>query len=657
MDSAAQGFVLVKNLGCMCPPAAVLANTQCQAAPIGGYVDIFGDYRACTADTYGTVPMATTEQACAPCPPYTFSNASQSSVCQLCLPPSVPDPSRSACIEQCPGGSRPVDGGCAACPSGQTFAGGACVQCPPNTTSAPGSGIYTCDVPTTTASCLAAAEENITVFTISVLGFRPVDMAVARNGSVYIAAFQLLVLVDRSGSSIQTPIPDLGLVRSLALQPNDERVLYAAITQQEVLCFTSVGSAKLQWTSKVFVPNSVIVGIRTQPLSLWDISTNSVFVEAAPFYRGDAQNLIMAMTTAGGSVYLMLQHITLGNQSVILPSASGVSVLARGVWNPYLALWRGRLVLSRFNAIVGLTDGGMIAGVQNLTGNVVGGASMARFTGPGPMSEAPNPDMLLVADQNALRVLYASPACECAENQYLYNAGCRACPVGLVSMQGGETCTTCTQGQYNDAATGACVPCPKARWWAPIPAQPCSPLVDTMVAMDASGLSMLDIGNELLSPSALLLLQTLMKQKDYVSLQTLVLPLMSESVMQDAAANARFWMRLARVTPLPTIYISTQPSMALNVDLPLELPGFWVECSQYVLQYEDCTCDLPAGRLLSLYLVAFRLFGPAFGIPWLPQLWHPCILSFLRHSALGITACPILALPRKLPALSAELRP
>jgi hypothetical protein len=33
----------------------------------------------------------------------------------------------------------------------------------------------------------------------------------------------------------------------------------------------------------------------------------------------------------------------------------------------------------------------------------------------------------------------------------------------------------------------------------------------------------------------------------------------------------------------------------LDVTLELLLPGFWVECSQYVLQFETCYCNLPKG--------------------------------------------------------------
>ena len=27
------------------------------------------------------------------------------------------------------------------------------------------------------------------------------------------------------------------------------------------------------------------------------------------------------------------------------------------------------------------------------------------------------------------------------------------------------------------------------------------------------------------------------------------------------------------------------------------MAGFWIQCGEYVLQYETCTCDLPAGGL------------------------------------------------------------
>ena len=134
-----------------------------------------------------------------------------------------------------------------------------------------------------------------------------------------------------------------------------------------------------------------------------------------------------------------------------------------------------------------------------------------------------------------------------------------------------------------------------ARWWAAQSLMPCSEFIDTLVPANAEALSLNDILSELLPPYPLLL-QTLMLHQDYISLQTLVLPLTADSLLLDMAANSRFWTRMKRITP---------PQQGLD----LELPGFWVQCSPYVLQTEPCVCELPAGgvRLLMSCLCATHL--------------------------------------------------
>ena len=49
----------------------------------------------------------------------------------------------------------------------------------------------------TSSSYVEHSPQNMSVFTIAVLGVHPIDMVVARNGTVYVAAFQLLIVVDR----------------------------------------------------------------------------------------------------------------------------------------------------------------------------------------------------------------------------------------------------------------------------------------------------------------------------------------------------------------------------------------------------------------------------------------------------------------------------
>ena len=643
VDGRRRGVLHIPTLGCFCPPGYAIQNQgkmKCQPAPIGGYVDLFGQFNECPAGTYGDQTQGTAEEVCRPCPPLTISNESQSSMCTLCLDATLrPDPTKTMCVSECPIGTNGDAGGCSVCDAGYSGSGcmpcGAntfsdpsigiysCVTCPPNTTSIQGSsecflvcGSGTCS-PNGRGACLPLAwkENKGVVFTVAVTGFKAVDMAVARNGSVYIAGYQQLVVVDQGGNSMIISLSVLSLVRGIALS-QDEGILYAVVTGEQVLCFTFVGIAsRFQWTSKVFVPGAVLVGIRTfqqsSMLALWSLNTNSIMhfnLESSTIFSSDAQNLIVAMQTSSQTL-VMLQHVALGNQSVIaLPSNQ---VIARNTnsetaWNPYMVVWRGNLVLSSYNSIVANS---IVAGARNLTGRVDSSALQdARFTAPGPMVAAPQENMLLVLDQNALRVLYdTSQECECSESFFLSDGGaCVACPVGFMSMGGSQTCTSCTEGQYNDLTSGGCVPCPRAQWWAS-EKKPCSAFIDTMVGVDSVGLSLSDILSELAAASAsVLILESLMLRKDYVSMQTLVLPIASNAMFLDAAAQSRFWIRSQRITPPPVIYVSTQPNAPLHLVLPLELPGFWIECSQYVLQIETCSCDLPAGNLLvCFYAVCF----------------------------------------------------
>ena len=442
MDPWGQRLVQISNLGCLCPPGFTMLqveSTHCQPAPAGGFVDVLGTFSACPPGTFGLGAQATTSQACQPCPPFTISNESQSTFCTLCPGNSTPDPSLTACLPACPQGTQALPGACRACPPGQTLTGGRCQSCPANTYS-PAYGAYACapcaagswSAPGASA-CSAgtpALHQDLMVFTVAVLGVHPIDMAVASNGTVYIAAFELLLAIDRSGGSTQAPLTELAMVRALALKP-DESVLYAAISEEQVLGFTSVGTVLMAWTSKVWVPQSVTVGLAAvgpNTLAVWDAAANAVLLAPSQtlLLQGGMANTIVAMK-ANSSLYLlvMLQNVDWGNQSILqlLPFMSPVQPLdvqQAQPWNPYLGFWRGVLILSSHNAILGL------AGSPNQTGRVDGMVQEARFTAPGPMAQAPNPNMLLVADQNALRVLYVNPMGSASQTSMRSRAACPA---------------------------------------------------------------------------------------------------------------------------------------------------------------------------------------------------------------------------------------
>ena len=592
---ANMSFYLMRNLGCRCPPGYTIMQIEtvghCQPSPAGGYVDLLGRFVVCPAGTYAPQPMATVAEACVQCPPFTFSAENQSVLCELCM--GTPSPTSAYCLTTgCPNGTLMQPGQCAACPEGQTAVGAACVACPLGSYSDPAEGLYTCAACEEDSQssfcpqpCTALPSSLELVSSINVLGGHPVDLAVAQNGTLYVATYQSLVIVGQNGGSSMVFLPEFALVRGIALGQG-EAVLYAAIMQGRLLCLAMGGT--VQWYAAL-PPLTVGVGVRLWQgqLVVWDAQNNAVMGAArgSVLFQGDSQNGIVALNAAGDMLWVMLQNGQQGNQSVV--SAVDGRVWARNTepstaWNPYLVVWRGQLVLSSGNAIVGL------AGLANATGRVDGPPSTARFTSPGPMVVAPrkDEDMLVVADQTGLRLLLWNPVCRCDAGTYQGEAGCLLCPAGLYSMAESRTCTPCGEGQYNDAVSGNCVPCARSMWWED-GLRPCPRLVDTMVSVDASGVSLSDITSELLlQPQQELLV---MAGCDYVSQQTLVLPIAYDAVLQDAAANSRFWMRMPRVTPPPHVYVD---DVELYLDMPLVLPGFWVQCSKSVLQFEPCTCDL-----------------------------------------------------------------
>jgi hypothetical protein len=622
LDVARQAFYLAPNLGCLCPPGfaslAQIENQHCQPAPAGGYVDVLGRFVACPPGTMGTLNLATVQQTCAPCPPATISNQSQSTRCAVCLPGTVPDPLRTTCVPTCPEGTQPLASGCRPCATrGQTFhsPSGRCVPCPENTYSDPDQGLYTCaPCPGPSPPCPLPCGQNnseSTTVTIAMLGVRPVDMAVSqRNGTVYIAAFQVLITVGHSGNALEVILPEFALVRGIALGPN-EAVLYAAVTQASLLCIAFADTPRLlrrwYWPSPVG-PSAVLVGVRlSQTVTVvWDAASNRLrAVPSLLIVDPPAESEIMAFTVSASSGDILIMYRNTSSLSLAQPQQTLMThkgvLLARNTdpataWNPHLAVWQGQLMLSSVNAIV-QPSSGQVWGLRNTSGRVdASRPSDARFTSPGPMAEAPNAHMLLMVDQIGLHVLFRSAcASACPEAYYHYhypstnNDECRPCPEGWVSMLGSNACTACTQGQFTHPTRGKCVPCPRIRWWTE--SLPCSHIVDTMVGAEASGLTLSDMVGELLTGNPL----GIMQQKDYVSLQTLVLPAPVDTVLLDAAANARFWTRAQRVTPPPEVFVSGE---MLDLHLELELPGFWVACSDYVLEIETCDCQLPAGGIL-----------------------------------------------------------
>ena len=609
-DVAHAAFYLASNLGCLCPPGYAVAQIEsqhCQPAPPGGYVDVLGNFIACPPGTFGQLDLATARQSCLVCPPLTVSNQTQSTRCTLCSS-GIPDPLHVGCVQECPAGTQKTPSGCVACPlRGQTFGPepGACVSCPPGTYTDPEQGVYTCvpcpgpSPPCPLPTCNASAGA---VVTITMLGVRPVDMAVVRsNGTVYIAAFSTLISVGHSGNALEVILPELALVRGISLGPNDS-VLYAAVTQSSLLCIAFADSPSLlrrwYWIAPAG-PRAVLVGVRflDPQLVVWDAATNSVLGvpgTSSISFKPDADVVMALAASTSVGFLIMVRDRLAGNQSIwtherVLLAQNQAPETA---WNPYMAFWGQRLVVSSYNAI--LVVGEHTAwGVRNLTGRVdAEGAADARFTSPGPMAEAPQEHMLLVVDQLGLRLVYGGESCVCPASFFGISDHCMPCPSGWVSMFSSQTCTTCTYGQFTNPGNGACVPCARIRWWNE--QQPCSPILDTMVGADASGLTLSDMIGELLPPEVTTL-ELLMRNRDYISLQTLVLPVPVDAVLLDAAANARFWLRAQRVTPPPEVYVLGQ---LLDLYLELELPGFWVACSDYVLQIETCSCELPSGGIL-----------------------------------------------------------
>lgn len=659
-----QEFYRVNTLGCACPPGyALLPDTpHCQLAPPGGYVDVMGNFIACSPGTFGTQESATSRQTCQPCPPFKISKHSQSIACSTCAVAAYNTSAvllphnhqRTECVltADCPRGSfLSTNGSCSACPAGSTSSNGKCAVCPQNTYSNPSSGILECipcqqgkiSIPgssfcSTVCSkgcaprgyeeCSLVDEANSTrrdlLLSISILGTKAVGAAMAANGTIYIAGFQLLIVIERSGSSINIPLSEFTMVRDVSLSL-DESILFAAITGEEILCFTFVGTPRLTWTSKTTILGSAIVGVRpitNERLLIHDAASNRIltihpvngWVNIA--YSGDSENsIIVSMFSPKDTddLFIIIQdkintnQRTTTNQRVvittILQKGKRVLTFPGMVLNPYMTIWQGRLVLSVQNSIAWLVEKEgtpslqTLVGLRNISGRVDNIGEVARLTVPGPM--LPTSKTLMVVDQTALRMIYPmGDTCHCDEDFYSQNQACIPCPKGLYAMSGATGgCTNCARGQYFDAS-GRCIPCPKAKWWWD-DRDVCPTVIDTMVGRDVSGLSMQDIFMEMsIENPQHSDAMNIMKSYDYVSMHTLEIPLHEESIMQDNAARGRFWIRSKRITPPPLIFISTSPNTPLHTDfLKMTLPGFWIVCSLPVLQTETCSCDLPQGGI------------------------------------------------------------
>jgi hypothetical protein len=639
---------------------AEIQKQHCQPAPAGGFVDVLGHFVPCPIGTYGTLSLATTQQTCALCPPSTISNQNQSTHCTPCSKGLISTPKRTECLQSCPLGtfysSSPfTTSDCLVCPiQGQTFDLDtfSCITCPEGTYTDPENEIYTCiPCPGPSPPCpihcpsaslsLNSSSSSQLVATIAILGIHPIDMTVAKkNGTVYIAAFQSMISIGQSGNVLEVNLPQLAMVKGIALN-QDESILYAVITQASLLCLTFVDSPQLLHSWYLASPiklNSLLVGIRlwnSQPkpmLILWDATTNNLYcsftttISTSSFFlcisqqqgiQTTNQEIIISFTTSSSTIFIMYRNQN--NKNIQTIRTHKGHLIAQNSnpstnWNPYMAIWQNHyLMLSSYHACILLylqknTSKILtttIWGIQNVSGRVDSDNPMnVRFSNPGPMVEAPNSNMLLMVDQISLRVLFKSIVIDddhhtegfecpdCPEGYYSKSNHCIPCPTGWFSMLGSKTCTTCTQGQFTNPKDGKCTPCPKIQWWNDT-LLPCSHIVDSMVGSDTSGLTLNDIISELLFSKSNTLI--IMQEKDYVSLQTLISPLPMDTVLWDSAANARFWIRSQRITPLPEVYIFNE---LLDIDLELDLPGFWVTCSKYVLETEPCTCHLPAGGLL-----------------------------------------------------------
>ena len=660
-DSVRRVFSRVNTVGgCSCPAgyALVGGEAHCQVAPAGGYVDLWGNFITCLPGTFEGQMRATSRMACQPCPPFKIAPNSQSTSCSPCLLFSetlrlLPhNPNRTRCLgadEVCPEGSYLALGGCKTCPAGSaavSAAVGICQPCPPGTYSNPSSnGILACTAcaagkvapnpsstscaalcsaghhcaPRSDGVCVPSLEKEL-VMTVSVLGVKAVGADAASNGTVYIASFQLLTVVDQGGSSINIPLTEFTLVRDLKLS-QDEKVLFAAVTSQEILCFTFVGSQRMTLTRTTVIQGALIVGIIPRyngTMLVHDAALNRIALvgeQSAVVYdsgRNSSSAVILAMLLAEetATLYILLQSQDM--QKIVLVSLkedappTKTLVPDEMILNPYMGFWRGRLLLSTQNAIATLGENGeliRLAGASNISGRVDHTGEAARFVTPGPMITARiHPDMLLVVDETALRVVFAlGSSCLCDKDHYLLHlqedVACIPCPEGTFAAPGTVgTCSACQRGQYFDASD-RCVPCPKVRWWLTAEGLASCPLVlDTMTGRDAAGLSMMEIFWEMSkeNPQHYTAL-SLMASHDYVSMHTLRIPLQQDSLMQDDAARGRFWARVKRIAPPPEIRSSTSPNAQPEVDVVL--PGFWIVCSAQVLQTESCSCDVPEGGI------------------------------------------------------------
>lgn len=658
-DSLNQSFARINSLGCICAPGYALLPSSpqpphCQIAPAGGYVDILGNFIPCPAGTFEAHALATSNVACLACPPFKIAQRAQSVACSPCISTKndtgemilLPhNPERTHCLaqgESCPLGTYLATGACLACPAGFSSVSPStpdCRRCPYDTYSDPSTGAFSCTqcpqgkTSREGSACSSLCPKNgcasrgegpcvpsrtdggQMVVTITILGIDPVAADAASNGTVYVAGFQLLIVIDKSGSAIHIPISEFTMIRDIKLS-HDENVLYAAVNAQDLLCLTFVGTPRIAITQTTCMPGAAIVGIfpvdHEGQLLVHDTLSNSIslgkpsrHIPWTTVYSGQSHNtLILSMLAVPSPkstlVYILVQRRAAQLQQQLIAidlffnTSSQMVGIVNTTMNHHFAYWRDQLTVSVQNAVGWLTGPGTVAGMQNVSGRVDQMDTSARFTLPGPMiSHRLNPKVLLVVDKTGLRAIYdMANECLCEKDFYLLEEGssraCIPCPEGMVAVPGTTgQCTACSRGQYFDPS-GKCVPCPKFMWWKATGAEKtCPVMIDTMVTRDAAGLSLMEIFFEMTkeNPQHTSALNAML-DLDYLSTHTLQIPLRDNSIFNDNAANARFWVRTKRIRTPPQHFVGE-----------LSLPGFWIVCSAIVLQTETCICELPAGGL------------------------------------------------------------
>ena len=552
-------------LGTCLPRRHLLEDPRiCVVVPLGAYIDTTGRLTMCP---YGTTTLAAGSQTIASC-------------------------------VRCPDGTVLKGVVCAACPLNHTCAG-----------AAPAS--------TTNRDYVSTMWGDAVLFDVLALPLRPTSIALRDDGMIYVATVApILVQVDstRAGSvGSAVSVPDAFDV--LAYDIHLAQLWAACGDTLWLLNPDGWGSTRVGT-----IPDTTIKGVVTYA---WECYGSGVFVVVEPRAGG------CALWWYTESAFFDLNRTLDGSCS----SARAVAVTPTCTlcWLHNDTIWRWDSAWELRDSVAappgsvyvmasGDSDGRMFVGTAATLYTFSSGAAALYGVVAGWSAGTPilahrgssNSTGLFAFAIDAGKVavvgLWIPPRAVCPTGYSPAPGGGECQPCVNAVAAGTQRCSACAGNQY--LLQGACVACPRVRWWPAVndSSQAMCPIfIDAAADEVQVGLAMADVGREAAASV----------QAGWVFdyFQPFVLGA-GEAATRGIVGlvddyQGRFWRRVEPLTPAPV-----QPVQPVHATQPtFQIPGLWVACSRPVARTSACTCRIQGRMVLpepwaSMRREGIPLMGP-----------------------------------------------